>query len=770
MTSIFDDEDYKNAYMYADVIAKKYYSEEAEYIDNIQKKIHLICSNEQPYDVFICYKESDENGNRTKDSVLAQELYYGLKKENLKAFFAPITLEGKLGTEYEPYIYSALVSAPVMVVISTKPEYVDAVWVKNEWKRYIDMINHGQDKVLIPAYRDMDPYDLPAEFAHLQAQDMSKLGFMQDLIRGIKKILHVEDADNNSSVPYSGVSATESSYLERAYIFLEDNDWDKASEYLEKVLDINPKNANAYVGKLMVEFHLSKIDELGNENNLFEDNLNYQKAMRYADESLKLQLISYIDNIKERLNERQKAESYNKVVSAFDSLIEESGIASICKKCKNITYYSAECNEDYNDLLFESPYMITCENCNQKTDFAVFLFTEAELKDYIRNACDLYKQFCEFSEYKQAEKYAKECLKFIETGIQCTPNNELKETVEFFNSLIAILEDEIPDEIDNISCIENYKEMFYQAADSRLKNSDELYYAESIFGMLKNYKDSADKAVICKEKIVDEKNQCAYIEARNDLENAKTYDEIIAARNKFKNIHTYKDADEFIKKCNLKIYELACNDFESLEDAALDKNVKDTISKINKIIVSLKLISDSDKEINVLINKCNAKAENLSLANKLHQELINKCNELTESCNTVEEMLALPDKWRNLGATNQDDLDFLYMNAVEKIKGLDEFKGYAWGSDDDYKDHFKDIGTGVIVMIILIVLLAIMESSQSILVSILRVICGITFLLSGLLLIDMVVESIYEYVKSRHKFIKRALIRKLIKRGFPINK
>lgn len=35
----------------------------------------------------------------------------------------------------------------------------------------------------------MDPYDLPEEFSHLQAQDMSKLGFMQDLIRGINKIV-----------------------------------------------------------------------------------------------------------------------------------------------------------------------------------------------------------------------------------------------------------------------------------------------------------------------------------------------------------------------------------------------------------------------------------------------------------------------------------------------------------------------------------------------------------------------------------------------------
>ena len=76
-----------------------------------------------------------------------------------------------------------------MVVLGTKPEYFNAVWVKNEWSRYRALIKNGAKKVLIPAYRDMDPYDLPDEFSHLQALDMSKLGFMQDLIRGIKKII-----------------------------------------------------------------------------------------------------------------------------------------------------------------------------------------------------------------------------------------------------------------------------------------------------------------------------------------------------------------------------------------------------------------------------------------------------------------------------------------------------------------------------------------------------------------------------------------------------
>ena len=61
------------------------------------------------------------------------------------------------------------------------------------------MIKRGEKKTLIPAYRDMDPYDLPEEFSFLQAQDMSKLGFMQDLVSGIKKIIDKTQKDASSA-------------------------------------------------------------------------------------------------------------------------------------------------------------------------------------------------------------------------------------------------------------------------------------------------------------------------------------------------------------------------------------------------------------------------------------------------------------------------------------------------------------------------------------------------------------------------------------------
>lgn len=164
-------------------------------------------------------------------------------------------IHDKLGKAYEPYIFAALNSAKVMVVLGTKPEFFNAVWVKNEWSRYLALIKQGQKKMLIPAYKDMDPYDLPEEFSHLQAQDMSKLGFMQDLIRGIKKIIHADVSKTTvvKETVVTDASAKTASLLKRAFMFLEDGDWESADKYCEKVLDIDPENAQAYLGKLLAK-------------------------------------------------------------------------------------------------------------------------------------------------------------------------------------------------------------------------------------------------------------------------------------------------------------------------------------------------------------------------------------------------------------------------------------------------------------------------------------------------------------------------------------
>lgn len=338
-TSIFDDDNYKSAIKFADGYQESIYEEEANTINEIQKGILAISQKEDPFDVFICYKETDNYGKRTYDSVLANDLYHQLTQEGFKVFFARITLEDKLGSAYEPYIFAALNSAKVMVVLGTKPEYFNAVWVKNEWSRYLTLVREsGGKKTLIPAYRDMDPYDLPEEFSHLQAQDMNKLGFMQDLIRGITKIVRANDPKPavRETVIVGGNTAVEP-LLKRTFMFLEDGDWNGANGYCEKVLDLEPENGQAYLGKLMAELHVHRQEELADCAQPFDYSNNYQKAIRFGDENLANVLHGYINSINERKENERLTGIYNSALTAMKSSNTEARFKAVAKTFKTIS-------------------------------------------------------------------------------------------------------------------------------------------------------------------------------------------------------------------------------------------------------------------------------------------------------------------------------------------------------------------------------------------------------------------------------------------------
>lgn len=390
--SIFADENYKAAIQYADENAKSIYESEAKTIDGIQKEILKISSQEETYDVFICYKEKDASGKRTQDSVVAQELYYELTEAGYKVFFSRITLEGKLGTAYEPYIFAALNSAKVMVVIATRAEYVNSPWVKNEWSRYLALINQGNKKTLIPAYRDMDPYDLPEEFSYLQAQDMEKLGFMQDLIHGIEKMLKEpaveivrEELGGNGNVNVEAL-------LDRAFICLEDADWKKADELLEMVLNQDPRCARAYIGKMMIEMGIRTEDQISRRDSPISDSTDYQKALRFS------------------------SGNYHDVVAAYNQIIVDrienerlAGIYDAAKKLMESKYWKSA--QDKFDSIAE--YLDSAELSDQCVKSAEE--EDRAYKEKCRREREIQERKAEQSrlEYEEAEAFRRKIMKRI---------------------------------------------------------------------------------------------------------------------------------------------------------------------------------------------------------------------------------------------------------------------------------------------------------------------------------------------------------------------
>lgn len=298
--SILRDEDYLNAIRCANGYQRDIFETEAAQIDTIQKNISTISKEEKPYDVFICYKETDGTGARTHDSVYAQKIYDALSHEGLRVFFSRITLEDKIGTAYEPYIYAALHSAKVMLVVSLSAENMNAPWVKNEWDRYLSIAKQDSTKALIPCYKDMSPYDMPEEFTYLQAQDMGKIGFLQDLVRGVKKVLAASAPalqTQEQAVQTAGEKAKP--LLERAYIFLEDGNWKKANQYAEKVLDLEPKNTDAYLCKFLAAGEYLSFDRLQAEtselNKVVPLDADFFNAVEFANEKQKAQLDAFLD-------------------------------------------------------------------------------------------------------------------------------------------------------------------------------------------------------------------------------------------------------------------------------------------------------------------------------------------------------------------------------------------------------------------------------------------------------------------------------------------
>ena len=406
-TSIYDDDNYKSALQYADSSQRDIYEEEANAINEIQKGILAISQKEEPFDVFICYKETDANGRRTQDSVLANDLYHQLTNEGFKVFFSRITLEDKLGTAYEPYIFAALNSAKVMVVLGTRPEHFNAVWVKNEWSRYLSIVKQsGGKKILIPAYRDMDPYDLPEEFSHLQAQDMSKLGFMQDLIRGIKKIINADEPKQAVKETIVNVNnANIAPLLKRAFMFLEDGNWTEADTYCEKVLDQDPENAQAYLGKLMAEQNVRRQEDLRNCKQPFDNSNNYKKAVRFGDDKLSGMLSGYIDHINERNENARLTSLYNSAVSAMNSANTEAAYKAATESFRKIPGF-----KDADDLI--SQCLDKAEVCRKDAVYssAKSQMTGSDVSGYEAAIAS----FSKISGWKDADEQIAACKRKIE--------------------------------------------------------------------------------------------------------------------------------------------------------------------------------------------------------------------------------------------------------------------------------------------------------------------------------------------------------------------
>ena len=535
--SVMDDPNYEQTLENADSVARKVYREEAKAIEELRKSIIEVSSKETPYDIFICYKETDEKGQRTIDSVLAQDIYDALINKGYRVFFSRITLEDKLGWEFEPYIFAALNSAKVMLAIGTDYEYFNAVWVKNEWSRFLKLMEKDKSKHLIPCFKGIDAYDMPKEFGKLQAQDLGKVGAMQDLLRGIDKLLKSESKQQET---VTGGTNIVDVTLKKAYDFLNEEDWTSAKKCLETILGYDPKNTQALIGCLMEKLHIPQEEKLAEGETILENETYYQQLMQFADNVTKARLAEYNRGSIYHYALAESKKSGGKAVSdALRNFERVSNYADAAAQIELLKTRQKKSRKARNRVIAAVVAVIVVAAATKG-----FLALKANYLDPLRiykNAAALMEQgdyssaaddFAQITNFKDSADQLGQCKLSYAQSLATAGDTEASDTAfeDYYNYI-------------NDGSWSN--DVIYTAAQE-LFDAEQPALAQKLFDGLGDYQDAAQKAS-------DARREAEYRSAVDHFQTATTTEEWKVAVSALGKLKDYKDVTQLYAEARFKL-------------------------------------------------------------------------------------------------------------------------------------------------------------------------------------------------------------------------
>lgn len=305
--SVMDDEDFELVMENSDSESRAIFREEAKIIEENRKKYIQIAESEQPYDIYISYRAKDDNGDKTAVSEIAGHLYNKLTSARYRVFLSEAALKGKKQSDCEPYIYSALNSANVMLALGTSYDDYNNVWVKNEWNRYLEIAEKNKNKCLIPCYKDVDEYDIPKEFAGLKVCQLGNDDTFNNIMAEIANVVKQESVNQPALEPEKAEPAEEieleeieiiepvdiNKLLDEGFSAISDKNWKKANKLFFHVLDEEPDNSKAYWGQLLVQQECTNAREMA-------DNLYLQVIGNTSDNTYELEIRDRRQEIKDK--------------------------------------------------------------------------------------------------------------------------------------------------------------------------------------------------------------------------------------------------------------------------------------------------------------------------------------------------------------------------------------------------------------------------------------------------------------------------------------
>lgn len=302
--SVMDEEDFELVMENSNSESRAIYREEAKIIEETRKEYIRIAESEQPYDIYISYRAQDDNGDKTPVSEIAGHLYNKLTSAGYRVFLSEAALKGKKRSDCEPYIYSALNSANVMLALGTSYDDYNDVWVKNEWNRYLEIAVKNKNKCLIPCYKDVDEYDIPKEFAGLKVCQLGNDDTFNNIMAEIANVVKPESVNQPApqTEPAEEIELEEieiiepvdiNKLLDEGFAAISDKNWKEANKLFFQVLDEEPDNSKAYWGQLLVQQECTNAREMA-------DNLYLQVIGNTSDNTYELEIRDRRQEIKDK--------------------------------------------------------------------------------------------------------------------------------------------------------------------------------------------------------------------------------------------------------------------------------------------------------------------------------------------------------------------------------------------------------------------------------------------------------------------------------------
>ena len=166
------------------------------------------------YDIFISFKNNDENNERTEDSYIAEQLYDCFKAQGFNCFYSNKVLNEVGAAAYKNAIEEALEKSRVMISIGTKVEYLLSKWVAYERESFHNDILSGRknNACIVPFLKNISGLDIPRSLRNYQTFQIG-VASVGEVVDFVKKFLRMGDKKSSFSYDREEISLSTGKHL-----------------------------------------------------------------------------------------------------------------------------------------------------------------------------------------------------------------------------------------------------------------------------------------------------------------------------------------------------------------------------------------------------------------------------------------------------------------------------------------------------------------------------------------------------------------------------